>query len=509
MARIGAGAALVAGAMSLLGAAAASPASGATTTFSGNVNSTGLTLSLFGNKLVGADSAACVNGGLNANKDEQGNATICDGKGANYAAGAGDGTLLTTSGLHAEALATEANAGQSDVVGSEDHQNCSPVTSGGPQGSNGVFLNLGVACGWAAASQDASGNPSAEGHGDVAFLNVDLNGILSQLIGASPGPSNCTTQTNQLIGALGSGLCQVIAGLQPVLGAASPGLEQAIQDLNDVALKDFDNTAEITLGPADSKISTPGDGTVTEKASGALLKVGVLPLVGCKAGVDLATCAANEVLHLSDETQNPTAAPLISVKVTPATCSAARTAGGTWSSSASSALVDVELNIPGDNIPIVIGQNAGTSQTILGGTPLQTTIKILAASSAPLGNTAGCNADSVTVSALENPTFPGGSDNPGTGGAIFVSTGSSTLSAGNGTPPTSPAAGPTTTTTTTQAAQTTAAVVTNPTAVHTGEWWSGSMPLLVAIAALGGGLIGWPRIRRLAFVSRVLHRSGK
>ncbi|HUC37096.1 MAG TPA: hypothetical protein VMR97_08230, partial [Acidimicrobiales bacterium] len=46
----------------------------------------------------------------------------------------------------------------------------------------------------------------------------------------------------------------------------------------------------------------------------------------------------------------------------------------------------------------------------------------------------------------------------------------------------------------------------SPTAVHTGEWWAGSMPLLVVLAVFGAGLIGWPRLRRVSLVARVVSK---
>jgi hypothetical protein len=49
----------------------------------------------------------------------------------------------------------------------------------------------------------------------------------------------------------------------------------------------------------------------------------------------------------------------------------------------------------------------------------------------------------------------------------------------------------------------------SPTAVHTGEWFAGSLPFLAGLAALGGGLLGWERIRRIPLVARLVSsRSG-
>jgi hypothetical protein len=516
-ARVGAGAALLAGAFSVLGAAAMVPAGASTTTYSGNVTAAGLNISLFGNKLTGGNSTACFNHGLSTNKDANGKATACDGKDSPFAAASGAGTFLTGA-LSALASAQAGPATGSNNQGSDASPICGPISTGGPQGSSGVTIDGAISCAWAQASADsATGNSSATGYGELAHLNVDLAGILGQITGASPASSVCT-QSTENIGALLNGICQVLgpigqgaASAPAPIGGLFPGVEQALQNLYDVTTHNLPaNTVTIAVGPAKSSVSTSGDGSVTDNAYGATLDVQVLPGVGCKAGVDLATCAANDLANITNEANNPTAAPLIELQVGPARCSATRNAAGQWSSTDYASIIDLDLNIPGDNIPIHIPGTAGTGQTIAVGTPLQSTIRIAAGSAAPVGDSAGCTTDSVTVSLLENSTFPGGSPTAGTGGAILVSTGSSTLSATNNTAatPTSPGGGGGGTGSTPQATPT-AAVVTSPTSVHTGEWWSGSMPLLVALAAIGGGLIGWPRIRRMSLVSRIVNRAGK
>jgi hypothetical protein len=516
--RIIAGATLVVGALAGLGLHAVPAQASTVTTYSGNVNAAGLNLDLFGNKLTGGNSLACFNHGLTTNKDNNGNATACDGKASTFAAASGEGTFLTAAGLHALAGAHEATVGQSMSQGSDTNPVCSPVATGGPQGSSGVTIDGAISCAWARAVIDGIGNPSATGYGELAHLNVDLNGILGQITGASPSSSNCTQSAGQMIGALLGGACTLVSGLTPLLGSATTsGVNQALQDLYDVTTSGQPaNTVTIAVAPAKSSVATGVDGTVSENAYGATLDLNLLPGVGCKAGVSLATCAANEVAHLTNEASNPTGAPLVELQVGPARCSAARDATGKWTSTDYSSIVDLDVNIPGANLLIHLPGDSGTgtyNQTILQGSPLQSTIRIASGSSAPVGDSAACAADSLTLSLLENSMFPGGTTTVGSGGAIVVTAGSSTMSAGNSSSstPTSPGGGNGGGTGSTSAANATptAAVVTSPTSIHTGEWWSGSMPLLVVVAAIGAGLLGWPRLRRTSLVSRLVKRAGR
>ncbi len=49
----------------------------------------------------------------------------------------------------------------------------------------------------------------------------------------------------------------------------------------------------------------------------------------------------------------------------------------------------------------------------------------------------------------------------------------------------------------------------SPTSVHTGEWWAGSLPLIGVLAALGGGLIAWPRMREVPVVARLVTKVSR
>jgi hypothetical protein len=526
------------------GVASATPAYSA---YSVNATGAGLNLNLFGNKLIGGNSFACANYGSpqQKNLDGNGNATACDssktGSSPTMAYAQGEGTLLTSSGLHGLQTASATSPGTTAVptpASGKDGFVCSQLNSGGFQGSNGVGLDFGVSCAQATASLDGAGNPTAEATGDVVHVGVDLNGILSGIAGASPvsGSSDLCNQAsgqNQQVGQLLNGVCQLLGSIGSGGGNSAPapigglfdGVSQALQDLRDVAANDtvpcplYPSTTApasvcVEVGPAQSKIATASDGTVTASALGETVEIDVLPGVGCTAGTSLATCALNDATYVTNEANNPTAAPLITVKVGPATCTETLSpTDATWKTSSYASIVDVDLNIPGDNIPIHIPGAAGSGQTFANGTPLQGTIEIANASSAaPVGDSAGCTGDSLTLSLLENSMFPGGSTTPGQG-AINVHVGSSNAGAnvvGTAAPATQssgsgPGAGPGPS----GLPSVPTVAATSPTAVHTGEWWSGSLPLLAILAALGGGLIGWPRLRRLPLVARLVTRSSR
>ncbi|MGH9028480.1 MAG: hypothetical protein ACRDV4_02545, partial [Acidimicrobiales bacterium] len=467
-------------------AGAATPAS-----FGAEVTGAGLNLNLFGNKLVGGNSTTCVNSGTaSSNKDVNGTATPCDSKSAPYAFAQGDGTLLTSSGLNGLATATATSPGQavSDPSNAPTGSNCSQLSTGGPQGSNGVTVGAAVSCAWAKAAVDSGGNPSASTSGEVGNVQVDLAGILGQIAGGSPqsgsaDPCNQDPTVSQTIGQVLGGVCTALTGVSSGGGGSAPapvgglfdGVAQALQNLYDVTANDASNdTATVTLAPALSTISEAADSTVTAASNGESVEIDLFPGVGCTAGTSLATCAANAASHLTDEQDDPTAAPLVTAKIGPSSCTATRNPStGEWTSSDAASVVDVELNVPGDNIPLDIPGNSGTGQTIASGTPLQSTVRVSSGTAAPVGDSASCTADSLTLSLLESPTFPGGSATAGSGGAILATLGQSDASAGNagaGAPPAVAAASGQSAPTPPPAAATAAA--SSPTAVHTGEWWS-------------------------------------
>jgi hypothetical protein len=223
---------------------------------------------------------------------------------------------------------------------------------------------------------------------------------------------------------------------------------------------------------------------VTVTAEGDSADIQVLPGVG-SAAATFTGGALTGVLS---------GAPLIDVKVLPSTATSTYN-GTSWSSTSHSSAATITINIPGDVQTIDLTapgqcQEAGT------GTPLDSTVCLSAAATA--GGTASggsATADSLRADLLTQ--LPGA---PGHG--VQLNLGDVAVS---GTSPPPPA---TTASSSPPAPATPVALpVPSPTTVHTGAWWSGSMPFIVSGAAVGGVLIGWPRIRRLPFVARVIARG--
>lgn len=494
--------------------------------YSASVSATGLDLSLFGNTLSGGFASACVNSGSATSNPN----SHCDTLPGPEAYGTAQGILLTSSGLTGSATAEANSAGSSvddpasstpptvdwgsttnpTITAPASGLNCSQLSSGGPQGSSGVTLDLGAACANAQAAVDSNGVPTADAYGEVAHLNVDLNGILGQVLGASSSSSSndCNQSSSSVsIGALLNGVCQVVNSVAGSAGSSlgSTGtslvqaIDQALQNLGSVTSNDLGDTVTVAVGPAVSQISQAADGTVTVAGLGSTLDIGLLDGVGCVPGTPLLTCADNTAASLVSGTPSPTAAPLVDIDVAPAGCVETRDPStGTWTGKAFDAVVTVNVNLPGDPVSIPVLANEGASQTILSGTPLQTTIEL---ANQVLGSS-GCTGNSVTVSALESSTFPGGSSTPGSGGAILASLGTVTDNVAGSSPATASTQSP-------PAPAPTVPVVSaeSPTAVHTGEWWAGSLPLLGVLAAAGGALIGWPRLRRIPAVARIVSRG--
>ena len=131
--RIAALGALAVSAFTLIGGAAGtSVGAAAPNGYSAHVSSSGLNINLFGEKLLGGNSTACVNDG----SQTANSGSPCDGQATPYSNATGSGTVLTTSGLSNDATASAAGDSQSLTDGTPSVQKCSPVSSGGAQGAD-------------------------------------------------------------------------------------------------------------------------------------------------------------------------------------------------------------------------------------------------------------------------------------------------------------------------------------------------------------------------------------
>ncbi|HUI03886.1 MAG TPA: hypothetical protein VLZ77_10115, partial [Acidimicrobiales bacterium] len=388
---------LVAGAAAALSGALA-PATAAATapTFDAQASATGLEVNLFGNEISG------------------GNATVSADSSAPKAHAEGTGTLLTSAGAQTDDVsdASGVSSGQSKPFA------C--AQGGGTPAGTPLLLSASLGCASSSAAVDGGGWPVAAAQGEVGELDVGVNGILQPVLsgasqltqGLASGLGTCASSAgSNPLGQLCSGLAQVVTNLQDTVTAAGS------VDQPDVVVK---------LGPASASIANAGSGgggatPVTVTAEGASADIQVLPGVGSTAAT-FTGGALSGVLS---------GAPLIEVKVTPAT--ATSTYNGTaWSSVSHSSVATITLNIPGDVQTIDLSA-PGQCQELAAGTPLDSTVCLSAASTQTGSADAGAaQADSVKADLLT--AVPGA---PGKG--VQLNLGDVTTSAGAPPPATSPA----------------------------------------------------------------------
>ncbi len=503
-------------------------AGAASPTYTAKATSTGAEIDLFGTQVTG------------------GSATVTVDTSAPSVTAQGSGTL--TPALVENPTATVTTDGTSKV----QPKACSQ--GGALPGGMPVDLRLGIACASASASLSAANLPSGSASGGLAGLDVSVAGLLEQIIqsggnqlfsalqqvlgqlngtplgsGTSACPSvpgSSSASSNPLSGLSGSGSGSPLGTLLGTLGTSgSPlstllgslglgsgmsgnplsnltgasggsaaatgilgnlleGLCQTLTNVQNVVKQaQAPQTLVVKLGPAAASIIGTDPNAATATASGATADIQVLPGVGCDAS-SLAACITDPSAY---------AVPLIEIQVAPAK-SVDTFDGTSWTPTSTGALATIDLNIPGFAQSISLA--AGQSQDLLAGTPLETVVDL---GSASTSGTVG-SANGATVDLLK-----------GVNGGILLNLGQATTTAATGSVPPATLAGGCTTANT--CAQTSPgspqvqALASAPTAVHTGEWWSGSLPFLAGLAAAGGGLIGWPRLRRTWVVDRLLARA--
>jgi hypothetical protein len=418
-------------------------------------SSSGLVLDLFGTELTGAQTSASVSyvaptGGA---VSETSNAS-------------GQGVFLTQGSPQTVALDTA--KGDNGAKGSTNDFTC--FQGGGTPAGTPISINLGIGCALAYGSVDNTGvnGPQAQAESKVVDLSVDLSSILHQL--ASGGATQ---------------LCSALSQI-PTLGSQILG--PACSDV----LSSVSPTVDVTIGSALSKITTDAN-TLLATSSSSSIDVKLFPVLG---------------------------QPLLEVTIPSAVANTSYT-NGQWSNTYDATLIKISGRLV-DDINAASGgafpdpleippNNSGTSQLqALNSSPLGALISIDLASGSTSGNSV--SADGLKVTLLGGSTsglpVPGLPSAPG-GGIVIDTAGvstSSTPTAGAGG--TTPASAPAGSTPQTPGPVATAAA-SSPTSVHTGEWWAGSLPFLALLAGTGGMLIGWPRLRKLHFVSRLVSRGSR
>jgi hypothetical protein len=482
-------------------------ASAATTTYTAQAQSAGAVINVFGTELTG------------------GTASVSVDTGAPSATAEGVGTL--TPGLVEDQKAGATSAGQNQ----SDPKACSQ--GGSLPASSPIGATLGLTCSSASAAISSASVPTASATGEIAGLDVNVSGLLNQIIssggdqlfsgiqqvlgqlngtplgtgatacpdtsgGGSSGSSSSTsgsgtnpasslaglagtasqagTPLNGLLGSLGLASSSAASSPGP-LGNLLQGLCQTLTNIENVVKgANPPSTLVVDVGPASASVLGTAANTAEATAAGATAEIQVLPGVGCDASL-LTQCMTNPSAY---------AVPLIDITIAPAQASDTFD-GASWTPAAKAALATVALNIPGDAQTISVAP--GQSLDLLAGTPLETVIDLGSASAS------GGTAHGATIDAAK-----------GVNGGILADLGSSTVTGAAVQPAVAPVVKATQSSP--PACATACSVVAavrppsiapaapSPTLVHTGAWWSGSLPYLGGTGALGGVLLGWPRFRR-------------
>jgi hypothetical protein len=417
------------------------------------------------------------------------------------------------------ALDTSQSARQKSSGGSATPRPSGSSNCAVPAVNAAPLLRLGPACGSATASEDAKGNPTAEGTGSLVgaqALSLSLTSLLSSGIGGLSLPSAgelCTgipaatstggsgqsslpapvstvlTTANGLLSGLGNGtplaptsvdsssplaaVCSIVGGVVNELGT-SPAAT-LLNDLTSPAgTSGLPPLLSITVGGSDSKVATSDGGSM-------------LSATGTQEAVDL------NVLGMLDVQVTPTTSSVsvntASGQVTP-TC----TAGVITVTAAGQALPLSQLNALGSTIQAVLTQ--------LGATPLATVLDQLlnfhpggvlsCTPSTTSGGASGtASADSVDLNlapAVNLLTLDLGNVDASAATTPGAPNVVSTPSVAPAATPPAPAPG----------------AVPNVTSVHTGEFWAGplSIVLLAGMGVAGLALIGR---RHVAGAVRALH----
>lgn len=509
--------------VTMLGVATGGVAGAATTTYTAAATSTGAQINLFGTELTGGKASVAVDTAKPSVTAE------------------GIGTLTP-------AMVEDQTASVSADGQSQDKANACSQGGGTPAGTP-VGVTLGLACASASASLSSSNLPSGTASAAVASLDVNVAGLLNQII--QSGGNQLFGALQQVLGQLNSSLgtgtvaCPSAAGSTGSSGSGGTtplsslsGTSSGLGALNSLLgtlgssgspLSSLLGSLGLGGGSGGSPLSGLTGGTSSSGSSAGLLgnlleglcqtltnvenvvkqvqapdtltvKLGPATASIVGTGTDAATATAEgatldvQILPgvgcTGTLTQCVTdasayAAPLVEIKVADAK-STDTFNGTTWTPSSTGSLAEIDLNIPGFAQQIAL--KTGQSQDLLAGTPLETVIDLGSASTS--GSTG--TAHGATIDLLK-----------GVDGGILLNLGSSSTTA---TPATTTAAISSSTGSSPVQLQASGGSA-SPTSVHTGLWFAGSLPLLVGLGGLGSTLIAWPRLRKTSAIARLVARA--
>ena len=434
------------------------PAGAGVNGFTLSASGTGLNLDLFGTQLTGGSSSTAVSYALPAS-----------GAPTETASATGEGIFLTSGGVDGKQSVSVPTSAGATTAGSTT-QTCAQGGGGGESQGAPFNVALGLGCAAAQASVDPSTDgPQAYASGKVVDLGVDISPLLHQI--ASGGATQ-----------LCNGLLQIPTLGTDILGPAC----------NDI-LSSVSPSVDVSLGSALSQITTSPSALLAQVHS---------------SSVDISLFPTKIAGGATE--------PLLEVVIPSAIATTQYTAANQWSNTydatlirISGLLVDGISQASGGQFPdpLEIPPNgSGTAQlSAINSSPLGQLLSITLASGTTSGNaTSGgtVSADGLKVNLLgAQASVPGGGITVDTSGVSTAgSNGPATAALSSSSPPTASSSG---------APAVPTAAASSPTSVHTGEWWAGSLPLLALLAALGGALIAWPRLRRLTPVSRLVSRGSR
>jgi hypothetical protein len=399
-------------------------------------------------------------------------------------------------------------------------KNLGQTASPSPSGSsvcavpavNVSLLTLGPACGAASAAEDGSGNPTAASSGSLAALTLNLSSLLgsgglalpSELCsgiaaatstagsgtGSLPAPvSTILTTANGLLSSVANGsplsptsvdtsspvagACSIIGGVLNEVGAASPVGTLLSAVTSAAGVGSLPPLLSVTVGGSTSKVSSSG-GTLTATATQEAADINVLGMLDIQVTPTTASVAVNQATGQVTPSCN---SGVVSVTADGQTLplsqlnelgSVLQEVLTELDATPLGSLLDQLLNFQPD------GVLSCTPSTSNGGTTGSATADSIDLNLAPAENLLSLDLGNVSASASTTP----------------VTSSPNAVPASNPTPTATPAAPP--------------AVVPNVTTVHTGEYWAGTLPIVLMA---GMGLAGILLIgrRRIASVARSIN----
>jgi hypothetical protein len=400
-----------------------------------------------------------------------------------------------------------------------------------------VLATIGVGCGNASATE-AGGNPTAEGDGSIlgASVNVTMGNALNAMGIALPSAANAPcagTSTPAASSSPGTGSSSLPAPAATLLGTVNtitgalklPSLDPTTVSQNSPQ----DSTCSILGGLVNeisgvpvlgSLVGSLVNGTSLNGVMGtSLLSVGA---VESKSTIGTSTAANGDVVEtahaIGDGLDVNVMSGMLDIKVVPAVANATvdRTSGQT-TENCTPGLIQVTVNNGTPNL--VSLQPLGTALNQLLDQLEATALKPLldALLQVPAPGILNCDAP---VGSGNTTSVTGGEANlvllpvAGVGGLIGLHVNDVTASASStSATPTGPATSPSQTPSATPAANpvpAAPAAVPNVTSVHTGEFWAGTLPiiLMIGMALAGSLLIGRRKVMALARNFPLINRRG-